>query len=111
MGTALDRRHGGSPRVRSVRGALAALLLLPLRALALRGRGRRPLVVLRLVVVALLVAGAAGMEIMRAAPDLVVMVAADRSDSVGPDGARLMRAFLDDVRARAGPTRRVGLGT
>lgn len=91
--------------------ALAALLLLPLLALALRGRGRRALIVLRLAVVALLVAGAAGMEIMRAAPDLVVMVAADRSDSVGPDGARLMRAFLDDVRARAGPTRRVGLVT
>lgn len=91
--------------------ALAALVLLPLVAHALRGRGRRTLVVLRLLVVALLVVGAAGMEIMRAAPDLVIMVAADRSDSVGPEGARLMRAFLDDLRAGAGPTRRIGLVT
>jgi Mg-chelatase subunit ChlD len=91
--------------------ALGALVLLPLLALALRGRGRRVLVALRLVVVALLVASTAGVELMRAVPDLVVMVVADRSDSIGPEGTRLVRAFLDDLRARAGPARRVGLVT
>jgi Mg-chelatase subunit ChlD len=90
--------------------ALVGLLVLPLLSLALRGRGRRrALAVLRTVSVALLVLGAAGMEIVRAVPDLAVVIAADRSDSVGPDGARAIRAFLDEVRTRAGASRRVGL--
>lgn len=90
--------------------ALAGLLLVPLVVVAMRGRRhRRALVALRGAVVALLVLSASGMEVTRAAPDLVVMIAADRSDSIGPDGARVIRAFLDDVRAQAGQTRRVGL--
>ncbi|MDR7417956.1 MAG: VWA domain-containing protein [Armatimonadota bacterium] len=91
---------------------LIALLLLPLVPLAVRGRRRRrALVVLRVLVVGLLVLSAAGMEVTRAVPDLVVMVAADRSDSIGPDGGRAVRAFLDQMRARADATRRVGLVT
>jgi Ca-activated chloride channel family protein len=90
---------------------LAALLLLPLIALAMRGRGRRSLVALRMAVVALLVFGAAGLQVTRTVPDLTVIVAADRSDSIGPEGERLLRAFLDDVRSRADATRRVGLVT
>ncbi len=89
---------------------LLGLLLLPLVPLGLRGRGRRrALVTLRVAVVTLLVLATAGMEITRAVPDLVVMLAADRSDSIGPDGARAIRVFLDEARARAGATRRVGL--
>ncbi|MDR7544636.1 MAG: VWA domain-containing protein [Armatimonadota bacterium] len=92
--------------------ALVGLLALPLLALALRGRGRRrALVALRTASVALLVLGAAGMEMVRAVPDLTVVIAADRSDSLGPDGARAIRAFLDEVRTRAGGSRRVGLVT
>lgn len=91
---------------------LAGLALLPMVALALRGRNARPaLVALRMAVIALLVLAAAGMEISRAANDLTVIFAADRSDSIGPDGARALRAFLDDVRTRAGPEQRVGLVT
>jgi Mg-chelatase subunit ChlD len=89
--------------------ALAGLLVLPLLVLAFRGRRRRALVALRVAVVALLILSAAGMEITRAAPDLVVVLAADRSDSIGPDGARAVRAFLDSVRSQAGSSRRVGL--
>ncbi|MDQ7857442.1 MAG: VWA domain-containing protein [Armatimonadota bacterium] len=88
---------------------LAALLLLPLVPLALRGRGRRPLVALRLAATMLLVVSAAGLQITRAMPDLTVVVAADRSDSLGPDGDRLIRAFLDDLRTSAHAARRIGL--
>ncbi|MBI3998078.1 MAG: VWA domain-containing protein [Armatimonadetes bacterium] len=89
-----------------------ALLGLPLLALLLRRRSpRRLLVMLRMVVIGLLVLGAAGLEVTRAAPDLAVVFAADRSDSMGPDGARLLRGFLDEVRARTGPAHRVGLVT
>jgi Mg-chelatase subunit ChlD len=91
--------------------ALGGLLVLPLLALALRGRARRSLVGLRAAIVTLLILSAAGMEITRATPDLVVMVAVDRSDSIGPDGTRAIRAFLDGVRGRSGSSRRVGLVT
>ncbi len=91
---------------------VAALLLLPLVALVLRGRGqRRSLAALRMVVIALLVLSAAGMEVSGAIPDLTVVFAADRSDSIGPEGARLLRSFLDEVRSRAGSAHRVGLVT
>ncbi|MDR7523116.1 MAG: VWA domain-containing protein [Armatimonadota bacterium] len=90
---------------------LLGLLVLPLVALAVRGRGRRSLVVLRLAVLTLLVTGAAGMEIVRPVPDLTVVLVVDRSDSIGPDGARTVRAFLDGVRTRAHAGRRVGLVT
>ncbi|HET8679930.1 MAG TPA: hypothetical protein VFM39_07390, partial [bacterium] len=75
-----------------------ALGVLPLVVLALRGRGRRrALVVLRMAAIALLVASAAGMEVRGAVRDLTVVLAVDRSDSIGPDGARLIRTFVDDV--------------
>ncbi len=91
---------------------LLALGVLPLLVLALRGRGRRrALVVLRLAAIALLVASAAGMEVRGAVRDLTVVLAVDRSDSIGPDGARLIRTFVDDIRARAGAEHRVGLVT
>ncbi|MGH2404532.1 MAG: VWA domain-containing protein, partial [bacterium] len=91
---------------------LLALGLLPLVVLALRGRGRRRgLVALRMIAMALLVASAAGMEVRGAVRDLTVVLAVDRSDSIDPEGARLVRAFLDDVRARAGAEHRVGLVT
>ncbi|MGQ0568164.1 MAG: VWA domain-containing protein [Armatimonadota bacterium] len=89
---------------------LLGLCVLPLIVIALRGRGRRrALIALRVIVVGLLVLSAAGMEVHRAVPDLSVVLAADRSDSIGPDGARLLRAFLDDVRSKANVGRRVGL--
>lgn len=92
--------------------ALLGLVLLPLMFVALRRHGvRRPLVVLRLAVLLLLILSVAGLEVLGAVPDLTVVLAADRSDSVGPDGARLIRGFLDDVRARARSTQRVGLVT
>ncbi len=91
---------------------LVALGLLPLVALALRGRGRRrALVALRMIVIALLVSSAAGMEVRGAVRDLAVVLAVDRSDSIGPEGARLIRGFLDGVRARSGAEHRVGLVT
>lgn len=91
---------------------LLGLVLLPLVAVALRSRSMRPaLVALRMAVIALLILAAAGMEIMRAANDLTVILAADRSDSIGPDGVRALRAFLDDVRVRTTPEQRVGLVT
>ncbi|MGQ0551038.1 MAG: VWA domain-containing protein [Armatimonadota bacterium] len=91
---------------------LLALAVVPLVALALRGRGRRrTLVALRMTAIALLVASAAGMEVRGAVRDLTVVLAVDRSDSVGPEGARLIRTFVDDIRARAGPEHRVGLVT
>jgi Mg-chelatase subunit ChlD len=92
--------------------ALVGLALLPLIIAALRRRGvRRSLVVLRLVIVLLLLFSVAGLEISSAVPDLTVVLAADRSDSIGPDAARTLRAFLDEVRARAGAAQRVGLVT
>jgi len=98
--------HFGAPLV------LLGLGLLPLVALAMRGRGRRRgLVALRMVAIALLVAAAAGMEVRGAVPDLTVVLTTDRSDSIGPDGARIVRTFLDEVRARAGAEHRVGLVT
>lgn len=91
---------------------LLALGVLPLAVLALRGRGRRrALVALRMAAIALLVASAAGMEVRGAVRDLTVVLAVDRSDSIGPDGARLIRTFVDDIRARAGAEHRVGLVT
>lgn len=92
--------------------ALLGLLLLPLIAAAMRGRSpRQGLVALRIAVVGLLVLSLAGIEIAAAVPDLTVVIAADRSDSLGPEGARRLRAFLDEVRARTGPGQRVGLVT
>lgn len=89
---------------------LAGLLLLPLIAAAMWGRrGQRALTVLRLCAVCLLVLGAAGLEVRRAAPDLAVVVAADRSDSIGPEGARQIRGFIDELRSLAGPGRSLGL--
>lgn len=91
---------------------LLSLGLLPLVALGLRGRGRRrALVALRMIAIALLVLSAAGMEVRGAVPDLTVVLAADRSDSIGSEGARQVRTFLDEVRARAGSAHRVGLVT
>ncbi len=91
---------------------LLGLVLLPLVAVALRGRNVRPaLVGLRMLVIALLILAAAGMDVTRAAHDLTVIFAADRSDSIGPDGVRTLRAFLDDVRVRATPEQRIGLVT
>ncbi len=81
------------------------------RSLPPRPRRRRNLAVIRMGVVALLVLGLAGVEIASAVGDLTVIMAADRSDSIGPAGARRMRAFLDEVRSRAGPGLRVGLVT
>ncbi len=89
---------------------LMGLLLLPLVAAAVRRRrGVRALTILRLCAICLLVLGAAGLELRSAASDLTVVVAADRSDSIGPEGARAIRAFLDDARSLAGPGRRLGL--
>jgi Mg-chelatase subunit ChlD len=91
---------------------LAGLALLPLVAVVLRGRAVRPvLVVLRMLVIAMLILAAAGMEISTAANDLTVIFAADRSDSIGPDGARTLRTFLDEVRTRTAPEQRAGLVT
>lgn len=91
---------------------LAGLLLVPVIVAALRGRSRRrALVVLRAASVGLLVLAAAGMEVARSVTDVAVVLAVDRSDSVGHEGARLARAFLDEVRSMAGPGRRVGLVT
>lgn len=91
---------------------LAGLLLVPVIVAALRGRSRRrALVALRAASVGLLVLGAAGMEVARPVPDVTVVLAVDRSDSTGQVGARLARAFLDEVRSMAGPGRRVGLVT
>lgn len=81
------------------------------RSLPPRSRRRRSLVALRMGVIALLVLGLAGVEIASAVGDLTVILTADRSDSIGPQGARRMRAFLDEVRSRAGPGLRVGLVT
>ncbi len=91
---------------------LVGLVLLPLVAVVLRGRSVRPvLVALRMIVVAMLILAAAGMEISTAANDLSVIFAADLSDSIGPEGARTLRAFLDEVRTRAAPEQRIGLVT
>jgi Mg-chelatase subunit ChlD len=92
--------------------ALLALLLLPLVPYLVRGRrARAPLIMLRLLVVALLILSAAGIEFARTVPDLTVVLAADRSDSIGPDAQRQMRAFLDEVRQKSSAGRRVGLVT
>lgn len=91
---------------------LLGLAVLPLVLLAMRGRGRRrALVALRVTALILLVLSAAGMEVTGAVPDLTVVVAADRSDSIGPDAARTLRTFLDEVRAKAAPWHRIGLVT
>jgi Mg-chelatase subunit ChlD len=91
---------------------LLALLALPLMPYLVRGRrARAPLIALRVVVVALLILSAAGMEIARTVPDLTVVLAADRSDSIGPDAQRQLRAFLDEVRQESSSARRVGLVT
>ena len=91
---------------------LVGLVLLPLVAVALRGRSVRPaLVALRMLVIAMLILAAAGMEVSTAANDLTVIFAADRSDSIGPEGARTLRAFLDEVRTRTAPEQRIGLVT
>jgi Mg-chelatase subunit ChlD len=68
-------------------------------------------VALRIAILILLIASVAGLEVASAVPDLIVVLAADRSESIGPEGARLLRSFLDEVRARAGSTHRVGLVT
>lgn len=80
-----------------------------IRSLPPRQRRRRSLAVIRMCVIALLLLGLAGIEIASAVGDLTVILAADRSDSIGPADARRMRAFLDEVRSRAGPGLRVGL--
>jgi Mg-chelatase subunit ChlD len=91
---------------------LAALLVVPLVVLATRRRTpRRHLVALRAAAVAALALAAAGLELMAAVPDVTVVLVADRSDSIGPEGARAIRAFLDGVRAQAGSHHHVGLVT
>ncbi|MDR7483378.1 MAG: VWA domain-containing protein [Armatimonadota bacterium] len=91
---------------------LAALLVLPLVLLSTRRRTpRRHLLGLRLVALVALALAAAGLELMAVVPDITVVLVADRSDSIGPEGARAIRAFLDGVRAVAGPHHRVGLVT
>jgi Mg-chelatase subunit ChlD len=92
--------------------ALLGLMVLPLVILALRGRAvRRSLAALRIIILLLLIVSVAGLEVSGAVPDLTVVFAADRSDSIGPEAARLIRGFLDEVRARVGSTQRVGLVT
>jgi Ca-activated chloride channel family protein len=89
---------------------VATLLVLPLIVLAARRRTpRRHLVALRVAAIAALALAAGGLELMTAAPDLTVVLAVDRSESIGPEGARAIRAFLDAVRAQTGPQHRVGL--
>lgn len=99
-------------RLTTPAAVVLGLALLLLVVAVLRHHGvRRSLVVLRLGIVLLLVVSVAGLEVSVAAPDLTVVLAADRSDSIGPDGARLLRGFLDEVRTHAGATQRVGLVT
>ncbi len=91
---------------------LAALLVLPVIVLAARRRRpRRHLVALRVAAVVVLALAAGGLELLTATPEVTVVLAVDRSESIGPEGARTIRAFLDGVRAQAGPHHRVGLVT
>lgn len=69
------------------------------------------LVALRLMVIALLILCAAGLEVAKAVPDLTVVFAADRSDSIRNEDAGRVRNFLDEVRRQAGPAHKVGLVT
>ena len=69
------------------------------------------LVALRLMVIALLILCATGLEVAKAVPDLTVVFAADRSDSIRNEDAGRVRNFLDEVRRQAGPAHKVGLVT
>lgn len=112
---ASERLPAQLPLARWLLGLAAALIAaewwLWTRGLPPRPRRRGSLVVLRMGVIALLVMGFAGIEIASAVGDLTVILAADRSDSIGLAGARRMRVFLDEARSRAGPGLRVGLVT
>ncbi len=95
--------------------ALLLLILVPLLVAALVVGRRRPGVrrivplVLRVVAIAALVFVVAGLQQSDAETGIDVVFALDVSDSVGPDGAREARAFVERALERASPDDRAAI--